>query len=120
LALVFVAVMFSKRLTMLQKGLWGLFNLIVWYVLSSWEIWWYGGSFGQRPFIEFYPIYFIAFAMVVSGVKNWLPLKKFAILGLLFLFVSLNHLKNYQYRYNIIHWDGMDRSSYFELFFELP
>ncbi len=34
------------------------------YIISSYCIWWYGGSFGQRPFVESVPIFALGFASV--------------------------------------------------------
>lgn len=40
------------------------------YVISSWVNWWYGGSFGQRPFTESLPIFAIALCALYEGPQN--------------------------------------------------
>ncbi|MGB8215006.1 MAG: hypothetical protein WCE68_15770 [Anaerolineales bacterium] len=39
------------------------------YVISSWQTWWYGGSFGQRPFVESIPMFAIALCALIDGIK---------------------------------------------------
>ena len=44
------------------------------YVISAWHCWWYGGSFGQRPFVESIPLLAVAFASFYeakSHVRGW-------------------------------------------------
>ncbi len=40
------------------------------YLISSWTTWWYGGSFGQRPFVESMPMFAIAFCSLYQGVGS--------------------------------------------------
>lgn len=40
------------------------------WVMSSWECWWYAGSFGQRPMVDVYPILAIPLAFLVDSIKK--------------------------------------------------
>jgi hypothetical protein len=40
------------------------------YVISSWYCWWYGGSFGQRPFVESIPMFAITLCSLYEGVES--------------------------------------------------
>jgi hypothetical protein len=39
------------------------------WVVSSWSYWWYGDSFGMRPFVEALPIMALGFAALVEGAR---------------------------------------------------
>jgi len=62
--------------------------LIYSYVFASWHSWYFGGSFGCRPLIDFYPLFTVALGyllMVALHHKNLL----IRILPLLFIFLSI-------------------------------
>lgn len=71
------------------------------YVTSSWDCWQYGGSFGQRPFIDFFVFYAIALAFSLqymndlkfANVKNELHTTSVLDLGkyifIIFIFISI-------------------------------
>ena len=40
------------------------------YIISSWSYWWYGGSFGQRPFVESTPVFSIALCSLYEGISK--------------------------------------------------
>jgi hypothetical protein len=39
------------------------------WVIASWEIWSYGGSLGQRPFVEALPVFALGLASLVEAVR---------------------------------------------------
>ncbi len=82
------------------------------YMISSWWCWYYGGSFGQRAFIEFYPIAALSFIPLLHFIKD----KTVFLKVFLIVCVLLNIIQSYQYRNNILHYDSMDKKKYFEVF----
>jgi hypothetical protein len=84
-----------------------LFFGLVTYILSSWWIWYYGGSFSLRAYIE----YFGVFAVLLTLLLNQLRFQHF-YLGLVILLIMLCQIQTYQYRYFIIHWSEMDATKY--------
>lgn len=50
-----------------------LLCLLCLYITAAWDIWWYGGSLGQRAMIQSYPLW--AFALAAfwqwAGARNW-------------------------------------------------
>jgi len=49
------------------------FSMIALYITSAWDIWWYGGSLGQRAMVQAYPLWAFglgAFWVWVSG-QSW-------------------------------------------------
>ena len=71
------------------------FLLFIAYLLSAWWCWSYSDGFGMRPFIDFYIVFIILFAILLQHVKAWL---KWALVALCLLPLSLNLLQNYQYQ----------------------
>jgi hypothetical protein len=74
------------------------------YIISSWWNWYYGPSFGQRPFIEYYGIVGLLLALLFSQLRT--KFFKILLFILSLIFVYLNLIQNYQYHSNIISaWD---------------
>ncbi|MCX6244921.1 MAG: hypothetical protein NTU98_09470 [Bacteroidetes bacterium] len=46
----------------------GLSFLLASYVFSSWSAWFFGGSFGYRPMVEYYALFSLPFAWFISGI----------------------------------------------------
>ncbi len=86
-----------------------LFFLILTYVLSSWWIWYYGGSFSLRAYIE----YFGVFAILLVILLNQIRFYKWHV-AIIFFFIVLCQIQTYQYRYFIIHWSEMNQEKYIE------
>jgi len=82
------------------------------YMISSWWCWYYGGSFGQRAFIEFYPIAALSFVPLLTFLNDRTLILKIFIS----ICVFLNLVQSYQYRNNILHYDSMDKKKYFDVF----
>ena len=102
-----------------QKGFFWpilIYFLVTWYIISSWWSWWYGGSFGLRPFIDSYAVFSIGLATFITWLfkTKWIPK---ALLGLLFLMsISLGVWHFNRYYGGSIHWAGMTREAYFDSF----
>jgi hypothetical protein len=47
-----------------------VFHLINLYTISSWYCWWYGGSFGMRPFVESIPLFTIGFCSLIATINR--------------------------------------------------
>ncbi len=92
------------------------FFLITGYVFSSWWNWWYGGSFGARPYTEYLSLFALLLAILLSTLKKkylkWMyPIIVFTIV--------LCQVQTYQYRYLIIHWEKMDKEHYWRVFMRI-
>lgn len=87
--------------------------ILVTYVFSSWSSWSYGGSFGSRPMVDFYS----AFALLTIPIYHT---GKKIVMGLIVLLsiplAVINLIQTVQYQKAIIHWDGMTKDSYWEVF----
>jgi len=48
---------------------WGgfVYFILHFYITAAWDVWWYGGAFGQRAFIQAYPILLFPFAAFIDS-----------------------------------------------------
>jgi hypothetical protein len=91
----------------------GLALIILHYIISSWQTWWYGGSFGLRPYIDFYSVFavmgIVAFVSVQSSLK-----------AITLVFVScclfLNIFQSWQFTHGIISEETMTAKGYTAVF----
>jgi len=99
-------------------SIWSIvFFSIAIYMISSWWCWYYGGSFGQRALIEFYPV----FAIIISLSFVEL-LKKVGFLPILIIssgFILVSLIQTYQYMKHIIHYDSMDKEKFWDVFLKI-
>ena len=89
------------------------------YIIFSWWCWWYGGGFGARPMIDSYGLLAIpmaAFFQVLVDRKKWVKGSATVVIG---LFMCLNIFQSLQKRNNVIHWDSMTKSAYWDVFMVL-
>jgi len=91
-----------------------LFSLIIF----SWWSWYYGGSFGSRAMIDFYPLLSLPLAITIKLFWKKQSLK-LLLLALLVSTSLLNLLQSYQYKKGIIHHSEMTREAYFYTFGKL-
>lgn len=80
------------------------FFLLLVFIISSWWNWFYGPSFGQRAFIDFYAVLAIPLAFTIEKIQqaNW----RKTVLLICFACVFLNLIQTYQYKKLILSsWD---------------
>lgn len=89
---------------------------IISYVISSWWNWWYGGAFGMRAMVDYYPFFAISIGFLINKVmKSKVSL---VIPIVLAMTISLNLFQNWQYSNQILHYDKMDFDKYRQIFLE--
>lgn len=86
------------------------------YVISCWELWWYGGSFGMRPFIEFYPLMAIPLALLIQKLSKKILL--FVSVPLFVFVLTLSLVQIYQYSRGILPYNDMTAAKYNKIFFK--
>ena len=91
----------------------GFLGLVV-FVLSSWWMWFYGGSFSCRPMIEYFPYFGFLLAFAMDGFKRWHL--KIGLLAVLSFLIWLNQGQTWQYIAGSMHWDSMDKEFYWRIF----
>lgn len=91
-----------------------LFSVI--YILSSWWMWYYGGSFGTRVIIEYLPVFALLYVTLINNSGKLKPY----LIGLTVLLILFCQFQTYQYRYELIHWSDMTAERYWSVFGKLP
>ncbi|MCB9232055.1 MAG: hypothetical protein H6581_10350 [Bacteroidia bacterium] len=89
------------------------------YVISSWWCWWYGGSFGMRPMIDYYGLLGIPLCAFYYRFGRKVPSGKILAWVMAGVFIVFNLVQTLQARYNIIHYDSMTGEAYVASFLKL-
>ncbi len=69
-----------------------IYCLTALYITSAWDIWWYGGSLGQRAMVQAYPVWAFAlgaFADWITGSKKQWIKWLFVVLAALCIYLNL-------------------------------
>jgi len=92
---------------------WFIFFSTTTYVLSSWYQWYFGCSYGQRAFIDYYPVFALMIALLFKFSN-----KKASIMYVLLalILIPINIIQTYQYKEYILHWINMDKEKYWDVF----
>ena len=87
------------------------------YILASWWLWWYGGSYGNRAFIDMYGLLAFPLAAVFHYLlHNRNPGVKIATLLITAVFVWHNLFQVKQYMNGAIHYVSMTKEAYWDSF----
>lgn len=85
------------------------------YIIFSWQCWWYGGSFGCRPMIEYLALLSLPLAAFIEYSINNKYLK-YALIPIVSFFIFLNIFQTYQFSKSIISTDRMTKAYYLRVF----
>jgi len=84
------------------------------YIIISWHIWRYGGSYSTRALVQSYPV----FAIPLAGIVDYIMSRKlkwvFIPLSIYLIIVNLFQLR--QYNLGILHYDDMNRKYYSSIY----
>lgn len=89
------------------------------YVVYSWEVWWYGGSFGSRAMIQAYAVLSLPLALCIHKIwqdpRSWLRTASWVFL---LLCTDINLLQTYQAHAEKGGWraEGLSRRYYWKIF----
>lgn len=93
------------------------FILYVWFI-SSWECWWYAGSFGQRSIVQSYALLAIPLAFLIERIQLKAILK-WSVASLMVLFTLLNQFQDWQLVKGVLHYELMTKKAYWATFGKL-
>ena len=85
------------------------FFIFLAYIMSSWWIWYYGGGFSLRTYIDYFGVFSILLTMLLNDSKY-----KKVMFSSVFLLIVWCQIQTYQYRYFVIHWSEMNKEKYFD------
>jgi hypothetical protein len=86
------------------------------YIITSWWCWWYGGSFGGRPFIDSYPVLALSLAVFIKWTFTLKKSAKLISHITIIVLILLNLFQTWQYYGGDIHYDAMTRKAYWKIF----
>lgn len=94
-----------------------IFFAINTYVLASWWLWWFGGSYGNRAFVDIYGL----MAFPLAALFHYFLTSRKLILKILpffltIVFVGHNLFQTQQYLNGAIHYVSMTKEAYWESF----
>jgi len=72
------------------------------YILFSWDIWWYGDTFGSRPMVQHYAYLSIPLAAFISWLQEKSKVVKYPMFLLLAFTLFLNLFQTWQYDNRIL------------------
>ncbi len=90
-----------------------LYFLAISYVFSCWWSWFYGGSYGQRVYLDYLPILILPVTLITK--KIMLPYK-LVIGSIVLLSCTFNLIQTWQHQQYILHWDQMNKEKYWQVF----
>lgn len=94
-----------------------VFFIILTWLLSSWKVWYYGGSFSSRVFLDYFALFAILLATILNQLKP--GVLRFVLYCLLVFLVFLCLVQTFQYYFAHIHWCDMNKEKYWNVFLDL-
>jgi hypothetical protein len=93
-----------------------VFFLVNLYLLSSWDCWWYGASFGQRPMVESYPLMAIPLGYFLIAIwRRGVIVRTLAALSLICCLL-LNLFQTWQMLTWMMDSERMSKAYYWKIF----
>lgn len=92
-----------------------IFALVQLYVTSAWDIWWYGGSLGQRALIQGYAVWLFALAAACEWLLKRRFFTVFLVLGLIICTIHNFWWTHQAHRGGQFLVERMDKKTYWEV-----
>ncbi len=96
-----------------------IFTVLNIYLIFSWWCWWYGGSFGQRSFVDSYGLLAIPFALILSEAERIKKGIYKALIGIVLLLIVFNNFQVQKYTHGSIHFADMTKAAYWNSFWHI-
>ncbi len=114
LLLLPAVVFFVRKRRYYELTMFVLFFAFVVFLFSSWWNWFYGDSFGMRPMVDYYALFFLFIAIAITNIKKGWGIVAASVFVVFAVF--LNQVQTYQYAVGIIHADSMTKEAYWYVF----
>ena len=108
-SILFVLGLFFMKGKPFKKSVIWFCLLNIWIVIS-WSVWRYGGSYSTRALVQSYPVFALALAGIITWIFNTKYKTLFYLLALYMTCVNLFQI--WQYRQGILRHDEMNRAYY--------
>ena len=91
------------------------FTALFVYITFAWDVWWYGGSLGQRAMVQAYPILAFPLCALVESARGWRRWQQLGVgaVALLFMYASL-WFTHQAHRGGLLHVGEMRRAYYWK------
>lgn len=89
-----------------------LFFLLNTWIVASWDIWWYGGSFGQRAMVQSYALLAFPLAALMAEKRLWPVWIPAVVFG-----IALNLFQTVQAHNGALDAENMNKAYYWHIFF---
>lgn len=96
---------------------WLIFFFVLTYILSSWWMWYYGGSFSSRVYVDYLPFFLLLLAIGLNHWRKQWPGWTLRIVTV--LLIILCQIQIYQYRYGQIHYSDTTKEQYWNNFLRI-
>lgn len=96
---------------------WFGFFMLITYVFSSWWMWFYGGSFSSRVYVEYISLFMLLMAIALQHIKS--KKLKNSYIALIGILVVVCQIQTYQYRYYQLHYSEMTKEKYWDIFLRI-
>jgi hypothetical protein len=92
-----------------------IFFLLFIYIAFAWDIWWYGGSLGQRTMVQVYPILLFPFTAWIQSLLVFKRTYRYGLFLIMLLFIYLNLWFTHQaHRGGLLHAGMMTKAYYWK------
>lgn len=92
-----------------------LFTVLNIWIVLSWHIWWYAGSFGMRALVQSYAVLALPLGVFLAWTGRR-PVLRDAALAFLLLAALFNLFQTWQMKKGILRQDGMNKAFYMASF----
>lgn len=100
-----------------RVGGWLIFFFVLTYIFSSWWMWYYGGSFSSRVYVDYLPFFLLLLGV---GFHNWRKQwPGWTLRIVIVLLILLCQIQIYQYRYGQIHVSDTTKEQYWNNFLRI-
>ena len=98
-----------------------IYYALSFYILFSWWMWHYGGSFGARVFVQSYALMALPLGFLLHRVyiRSRSQIIRYFVGILVSWFIFLNIFQTYQYHRGILHHDRITKDYYWRVFLKL-
>jgi hypothetical protein len=104
--------------TLFRRNMWLASGLLLFltlfiYITASWWCWYYGGSFGMRPFVDVHAVFVLLLAFLLNDASRFgrLIIGLFSLLSLLY-----SNMLLLQHQHAIIHYSQMNEARFWKVF----
>jgi hypothetical protein len=91
-----------------------LFQLVFLYIVSSWGSWWYGGSFGMRPYVDVVAVFALSLAAAINHISARSRYRRI-VWSLAIALVIWTIFNMYLYWRGIVPFDGATLNIYYRI-----